>query len=89
MPTTTHATNVAEGATMEPRIIKTEEQYRRYIDEVARLAAIDPDAESDEGNSQWCVWCGHGLFLAIRTADVEAARFLAGLAGLHTSRSGH
>lgn len=34
---------------MEPRIIKTEEQYRRYIDEVARLAAIDPDAESDEG----------------------------------------
>jgi HTH-type transcriptional regulator/antitoxin HigA len=34
---------------MEPRIIKTEEQYRRYLDEVAHLASIDPDAESDEG----------------------------------------
>ncbi len=34
---------------MEPRIIKTEEQYRRYLDEVARLAANDPDADTDDG----------------------------------------
>jgi HTH-type transcriptional regulator / antitoxin HigA len=34
---------------MEPRIVKTEEQYRRYLDEVARLAASDPDADTDDG----------------------------------------
>lgn len=34
---------------MEPRIIKTEEHYRRYLDEVARLAANDPDADTDDG----------------------------------------
>ena len=34
---------------MEPRIIKTEEQYRRYLDEVTRLAANDPDADTDDG----------------------------------------
>jgi HTH-type transcriptional regulator/antitoxin HigA len=34
---------------MEPRIIKTAEQYRRYLDEVARLAANDPNADTDEG----------------------------------------
>jgi antitoxin component HigA of HigAB toxin-antitoxin module len=27
---------------MEPRIIKTEEQYRTYLAEVERLAADDP-----------------------------------------------
>ena len=35
--------------TMEPRIIKNDDQYRRYLDEVARLAANDPDANTDEG----------------------------------------
>jgi HTH-type transcriptional regulator/antitoxin HigA len=34
---------------MEPRIIKTEEQYRRYLDEVAHIAASDPDPNTDEG----------------------------------------
>lgn len=34
---------------MEPRIIKTDEQYRRYMDEVEQLAAQDPDSESMEG----------------------------------------
>lgn len=34
---------------MDPRIIKTEEQYRSYVDEVARLAASDPDADTDDG----------------------------------------
>jgi HTH-type transcriptional regulator / antitoxin HigA len=34
---------------MEPRIIKTEEQYQRYLAEVAKLAARDPDLQSKEG----------------------------------------
>lgn len=34
---------------MEPRIIKTEEQYRRFLLEVERLAAIDPDPDSRDG----------------------------------------
>lgn len=34
---------------MEPRIIKTEEQYQRYLAEVATLAALDPDLHSKEG----------------------------------------
>lgn len=34
---------------MEPRIIKTEKQYRRYLEEVERLAELDPDADSDDG----------------------------------------
>lgn len=34
---------------MEPRIIKTEEQYRRYLGEVERLAAQDPDLDSAKG----------------------------------------
>jgi HTH-type transcriptional regulator/antitoxin HigA len=34
---------------MEPRIIKTEEQYQRYLAEVATLAARDPDLHSKEG----------------------------------------
>jgi HTH-type transcriptional regulator / antitoxin HigA len=35
--------------TMEPRIVKTEEQYRRYLSEIARLAVNDPDAETNDG----------------------------------------
>lgn len=35
---------------MEPRIIKTEKQYRAYLEEVARLAAADPSPGSTEGD---------------------------------------
>lgn len=52
---------------MEPRIIKTEEQYRRYLDEVARLAADDPDADTDEGALL--------ELLAKLVEDYEKARF--------------
>ena len=34
---------------MEPRIIKTDEQYRQYLAEVERLAELDPDPPSAEG----------------------------------------
>ena len=34
---------------MELRIIKTDEQHRRYLEEARRLAKGDPEAESDAG----------------------------------------
>lgn len=34
---------------MELRIIKTEEQHRRYLEEARRLAKADPEPESDDG----------------------------------------
>jgi HTH-type transcriptional regulator/antitoxin HigA len=34
---------------MEPRIIKTDEQHRRYLEEARRLAKDDPAPESDDG----------------------------------------
>jgi len=34
---------------MELRIIKTREQYHRYLDEARRLARRDPDSEAPEG----------------------------------------
>jgi HTH-type transcriptional regulator / antitoxin HigA len=34
---------------MEIRIIKTKQQYRRYLKEVERLVALDPDPRSPEG----------------------------------------
>ena len=34
---------------MEPRVIKTDEQYRHFLSEVERLAGQDPDPESVEG----------------------------------------
>jgi len=34
---------------MEPRVIKTDEQYRRYLQAVEDLAADDPPADSSEG----------------------------------------
>lgn len=34
---------------LEPRIIKTDEQYRRFLEEVERLAALDPDPDTSEG----------------------------------------
>lgn len=52
---------------MEPRIIKTEEQYQRYLREVERLAAQDPDPESVEG--------GRLELLAKLVEDYEKARF--------------
>ena len=34
---------------MEPQIIKSDEQYQRYLAEMSRLAAVDPDTRSNEG----------------------------------------
>jgi len=34
---------------MEPRIIKTKEQYRHYLAEVERIAELDPEADSAAG----------------------------------------
>lgn len=52
---------------MEPRIIKTEEQYRTYLSEVERLAAQDPDPASAEG--------GRLELFAKLVEDYEKARF--------------
>jgi|SRR5688572_12812484 len=35
--------------TLEPRIIKTDEQYRHFLAEVERLAGLDPEPDSSEG----------------------------------------
>lgn len=35
--------------TLEPRIIKTDEQHRDFLAEVERLAILDPDPESPQG----------------------------------------
>jgi len=34
---------------MDVRIIKTKQQYRRYLEEVDRLVPLDPDPETPEG----------------------------------------
>lgn len=52
---------------MEPRIIKTQEQYRRYLSEVERLAVRDPESDSAEG--------GRLELLAKLVEDYEKARF--------------
>lgn len=52
---------------MEPRIIKTEEQYRRTLSEVECLAAQDPDPDTAEG--------GRLELLAKLVEDYEKARF--------------
>jgi len=52
---------------MEPRIIKTEEQYERALAEVERLAAHDPASDSEEG--------GRLELLAKLVEDYEKARF--------------
>jgi HTH-type transcriptional regulator/antitoxin HigA len=52
---------------MEPRIIKTEEQHRRALGEVERLAAEDPDPDSAEG--------ARLELLAKLVEDYEKARF--------------
>lgn len=52
---------------MEPRIVKTDEQYQRYLREVEQLAAQDPDADSREG--------GRLELLAKLVEDYEKERF--------------
>lgn len=52
---------------MEPRVIKTEEQYRHFLREVELLAAQDPDPVSAEG--------GRLELLAKLVEDYEKARF--------------
>lgn len=52
---------------MEPRIIKTDEQYQRYLEEVGKLAARDPELESKEG--------GRLELLAKLVEDFEKERF--------------
>lgn len=53
---------------MEPRIIKTDEQYRRYLAEIEKLAAQNPKLESAEG--------GRLELLAKLVEDYEKARFV-------------
>ena len=52
---------------MEIRIIKTKQQYRRYLEEVDRLVALDPDPRSGEG--------GRLELLAKLVEDYEKERF--------------
>jgi HTH-type transcriptional regulator/antitoxin HigA len=52
---------------MEPRIIKTEEQYQSYLEEVGKLAARDPDLHSKDG--------GRLELLAKLIEDYEKERF--------------
>ncbi|MEK7716181.1 MAG: hypothetical protein AAB322_00330 [Pseudomonadota bacterium] len=52
---------------MEPRIVKTEDQYRRYLNEVGRLAAQDPHPDSMDG--------ARLELLAKLVEDYEKARF--------------
>ena len=51
---------------MEPRIIKTDDQYRRFLGEVERLAALDPELDSLDG--------GRLELLAKLVEDYEKAR---------------
>jgi HTH-type transcriptional regulator/antitoxin HigA len=41
--------NAKRSNVIEPRIIKTEDQYRLYLNEVESLAASDPPLSSPEG----------------------------------------
>ena len=52
---------------MEPRIIKTDQQYRRFLAEVETLAAADPDPEAANG--------ARLELLAKLVEDYEKARF--------------
>ncbi len=52
---------------VEPRIIKNEQQYREYTEEVARLAVMDPLLDSDDG--------ARLELLAKLVEDYERARF--------------
>lgn len=48
MPNTINATD-SDRERMEVRIVKTDEQYRNFLAEVARLAGEDPEPNSDAG----------------------------------------
>jgi HTH-type transcriptional regulator/antitoxin HigA len=52
---------------MEIRIIKTRQQYRRYLEEVDRLVSLDPDPRTAEG--------GRLELLAKLVEDYEKERF--------------
>jgi len=52
---------------MELRIVKTEDQYRRYLKEIEELAAHDPDPDSQEG--------GRLELLAKLVEEYEKTRF--------------
>ena len=52
---------------MEIRIIKTKQQYRRYLEEVDRLVSLDPDPHTAEG--------GRLELLAKLVEDYEKERF--------------
>lgn len=52
---------------MELRIIKTDEQHRRYLEEARRLAALDPDPATQDG--------GRLELLAKLIEDYEKERF--------------
>ena len=52
---------------MDIRIIKTKQQYRRYLKEVDRLVSLDPDPRSAEG--------GRLELLAKLVEDYEKERF--------------
>ena len=64
----TAETIVANGKGMEPKIIKTEEQYRTYFRQVEELALDDPDAGSPAGERL--------ELLAKLVEDYEKARFV-------------
>ena len=53
---------------MDIRIIKTKQQYRRYLKEVDRLVALDPDPRSAEG--------GRLELLAKLVEDYEKEHFM-------------
>jgi HTH-type transcriptional regulator/antitoxin HigA len=55
------------NAMLEPKIIKTDKEYRAYLAEVGRLAAEDPAAGSPDGNRL--------ELLAKLVEDYEKARF--------------
>jgi HTH-type transcriptional regulator/antitoxin HigA len=55
------------NAMLEPKIIKTDREYRAYLAEVGRLAAEDPAAGSPDGNRL--------ELLAKLVEDYEKARF--------------
>lgn len=60
-------TSVTRDADMELRIIKTDEQHRRYLEEARRLAKGDPEPDSDDGAQL--------ELLAKLIDDYERARF--------------
>lgn len=56
-----------EDVRLEPRVVKTEEQYREYLAEIERLAAEDPVPGTPTGDRL--------EFLAKLVEDYEKGRF--------------